>query len=185
MCTNDLALLKSAAGCPAVVLAFCFAADGDGMSAAASITMTRGTPAAIVMAVNFVHGLSVITDRMCLAVITMRNAVAIGPPVTSFASCPAVSTKLVAVGIMMMDIFYRITAAAVLRIAGMVMIFIFDGSWNLIHADHDLLVNAQYRVMDFLERCILVDYDVLREQCGCKECLTITHTLKNRLDVAG
>ena len=39
--------------------------------------------------------------------------------------------------------------------------------------------------MDFLKGCILVNYDVFCEQCGCKELFAITHTLKNRLNVAG
>ena len=43
---------------------------------------------------------------------------------------------------MLMDILHRITAAAVFRTSGMVMIFIFNGSRNFIHADHDLLSDA-------------------------------------------
>ena len=39
--------------------------------------------------------------------------------------------------------------------------------------------------MDFLKGCILVNYDVFREQCGCKKLFSITHTLKNRLHIAG
>ena len=39
--------------------------------------------------------------------------------------------------------------------------------------------------MNFLKGCILVNYDVFCEQCGCKELFAITHTLKNRLHISG
>ena len=67
----------------------------------------------------------------------------------------------------------------------MMVVIIGDGSRNPIHADHRFLTDTHDSVIDFLKGCILVDYDVLCEQCGCKKLFAITHTLKNRLDIAG
>ena len=146
--------------------------------------MARLASSMVGMIVSLIHRLTVIADTVRFPVRTMGNAVSVCPAIACTAG-PGIGAEPIAAGIMMMDILHRIAASAIFRASGMIMIFILDSPWYLIHTNHDFLFNTQNAVMNFLKSCILVDYDVLCEQCGCKKLFAITHTLKNRLNIAG
>ena len=142
MGSDDLSVLKAAASGPAVMLSFRLATDRNGMCARTAVPMSGCASAAIVMAVNLVHGLAIITDGMCLTIITMGDAVTVSPAVASFTSRPAVGTELITACVVVMDILYCITATAILRIAGMIVVFVLNRSRDLIHSNHGFLFNA-------------------------------------------
>ena len=109
--------------------------------------MAGSTPAIIRMIINLIHGLAVITDAVRFPIIAVRYTVSVSPPVTALTTGPGIGAELIAACIMVVHVLHRIASTATLRASGMIMVFIFDGSWNLIHADHDLLVNAQDRII--------------------------------------